>query len=268
MAGWFDNDWKYRLPISIDATAVATGTVDFDVELTKDLGYFWDNVQSNGYDMRLTQWDGITEISASAGGMTDWDRRQPGGTAWNATTRTGGVRVQDYSGVTNSAHNVIWLYFGKESAETTDTTGTPTGTYPQSALVNTLSSRKASPVIRTRPEAPGETTPRVRVSKVQAERLHLFWDFKGELLSRLGIYEGRTLAEGIRSVTVDAYTGGSAGQAVIEDDVLWLDHGMIRTKHFGGSTGTDYTLEVVATTTIGRRLIRRALLQVRDPDDQ
>jgi len=263
MAGWFDSNSLYRTAISVDATGVAAGTLDFGYGFPPTMDQFWNNVQSTGKDIIVTLADGVTEITSSRASAFDL----AAGGAFNVTTRTGGVRVEalqsgdfDYS-----SNNLFWMYWG-DATSTLHTFGTYGGTEVQTRY-NVMAPKFVHPRIRTRPELPGETTPRVQVSKISTEVQYLYWDFGGELLPRESLYNGRRLAEGIQSVITQSMTGGGAA-AVIDSNVRFMDAGVFRSTVTGGTDAVDYTLEAKAVTTIGRTLTRRALLKVRDPDDQ
>ncbi len=61
---WYDANWGRRIKITVDQNVVEEGLTDFPVYLNlADLpSVFFDNVQSDGDDVRITEVDGVTEL--------------------------------------------------------------------------------------------------------------------------------------------------------------------------------------------------------------
>jgi hypothetical protein len=62
---WYDGAWGRRLKITVDHTLVDANLTDFPVYLNLDdlPATFFDNVQSDGDDIRITEADGLTELA-------------------------------------------------------------------------------------------------------------------------------------------------------------------------------------------------------------
>ena len=63
--GWYNDDWTYRIPLTIDNTQIDSTLTDFPVyvdfsDLSSD---FFTNIRSQGQDIRLTTADGQTELA-------------------------------------------------------------------------------------------------------------------------------------------------------------------------------------------------------------
>jgi methionine-rich copper-binding protein CopC len=62
---WYDSNWQYRFWISVKASKVPSNLTDFPVfvNLADVPVEFFDNVKSDGSDIRVTKSDGITEVA-------------------------------------------------------------------------------------------------------------------------------------------------------------------------------------------------------------
>ena len=70
---WYNKDFKRRLPLVIDTSATAKGTIEFSFVVPTDYDDFWNNVRSDGFDVVLAD---------KNGGAFTFQRF-----TWNATTR-------------------------------------------------------------------------------------------------------------------------------------------------------------------------------------
>jgi hypothetical protein len=59
---WFSESWKYRIPFSMLNPTAGTSR-DGTITMPTDFGKFWDNVQSDFDDVRVTEADGITPLA-------------------------------------------------------------------------------------------------------------------------------------------------------------------------------------------------------------
>ena len=107
MATWADDDFTYRVPISIPVYVVGGGgatTIDVDVDVPTDWDVFWNNIQSNFYDIKIYSADGSTEI--------DYQRASGA----NFSTRTLTLQLDDVDIDDQSSTSLVYLYFGDSSA--------------------------------------------------------------------------------------------------------------------------------------------------------
>lgn len=61
---WYDSNWSYRIPVTIDSTKVSADLTDFPVyvDLSDLSADFFSNVKTDGSDIRVTKDDGTTEV--------------------------------------------------------------------------------------------------------------------------------------------------------------------------------------------------------------
>lgn len=267
MATWYDEDYRYRRAISIDNTGSASATFSFSLTIPDDLADFWANVQSDGGDIILTEPDGFTPLDASNCTAVDID--DGAGGAFDGSTKSGRIRVDQYTRGVSNETCFLWLYWGNAAATTNSDFGSWTSPSTVTAYISREGSTRISPRIVTRPEDPGAVTPRTRISKTTGERLYVYLDFSGELNQRDEAYEGSLWYEGIKSAIVTAETGGGAAATLVDDNdtrLLGRQGSVIRVKiPAAGVSGTDYTHKVKVTTTIERVLERRFVTRVYDP---
>jgi hypothetical protein len=281
--GWYDSDWKFRMPIVVDvSTSSGAGFYGFTLTIPKDFDLFWAGVATDGFDMVLTMADGMTELTDSStywdtGGTYGWDRANAAGTAWSKTTRTGGIRASRLKSaaiasllpLVDSTYSIIYLYWGK-TGESTHAIGSY-GAGSLTARIDNMHPSRCKPRILTRPELPTATQPRQRIALTTAETQDLFWDFSKEMIGRRSTYEGKVYADAIRCFTFSASTGGGASSTDVANHgrAIGMSGAILATRitGAGSSSGTTHTEILTATTCSGRVLNRRALVNVRDPAD-
>ena len=111
MADWFNNDWEYRLKITSDNTKVSANIKGLALDLSNITDEdFWNNVKSDGSDIRITQSDGTT---LRARDVISIDTKE----------QTGLIRF-DTSNISTSADEDYYIYFGNEDAEEPDASDT------------------------------------------------------------------------------------------------------------------------------------------------
>lgn len=258
------NPFNARFPLAVDATAVASSTNrDVQVIIPKTLEEFWANIGSDGYDIRVTDSDGITLIDY------DWG-------TWNYNNRSGTLEIYGASGTNTweaqqSSIPLIWIYVGDSDAGDGSTTATLT-----SALNGFLSPERPSEIVIVTDPTPGRLTPDNSRSKSSNDRRGYWFDFRPVLRRGARRYNDRAEWEEIDFLEVSTETGGSGASLEIESSTRIEGGGLVRVVVAGGTDGTDYTVIVKATTRIPddstgatRQVVEgRLLLQVRDQDDQ
>lgn len=103
-ASWYSDSWAYRIPISIDESAIDADLTNFPVYINLDdlPSSFFSAVASDGKDIRATLGDGTTEVPIEV-------------VAINTSLGTGEVYVRA-SSVSGSSDTTLYLYFGNSGA--------------------------------------------------------------------------------------------------------------------------------------------------------
>lgn len=264
-ASWYDSDYKYRIPISVDNSASASATYSFSMTIPKDLDQFWSYVQADGDDIVLTEADGFTPITVANATAIDIDDGAAG--TFTTTTRSGRIRLDQYTGGTANSACFLWMYFGNASATSDCEFAAWTSPSTVTSRIAREGGKRVSPRILTRPEDSGATRPRTTIVKTSNGTQYVYWDFSQELNMRDEPYEGSLLYEGISSAVLSAEIATvSAPTVVTATQVLMLGRrgSILRTMHPAGASGSDYTIKLKVTTTLSRVLDRRCVLSVFD----
>lgn len=243
---WFSTSWKQRAPISLDRTG-GTGSADATVSLPATWDRFWSGVSSNsGDDIRITDSDGLTLVTF------DLD-------SFSKSGRTGTLEIDNYSVSTVGMYQ-LWLYWNSSGASTAVTPfvpATPKTGYIDPGLPTRL--------FRYRPERYGATVPRDTFVKASAEQVKIAVDFGAALQKARAPVNGHFDLEEIQYATVDVQTGGvSTGTAFDVTKTRILLGGRVSCLIKGGSSGTDYTVIVTVTTTLGNVFEKRVRMSVRN----
>ncbi len=63
-SSWYDDNWLYRVPVTVQASEIDTDLSNFPVYVNLDdlSTHFFSNVKSDGADIRVTSGDGVTEV--------------------------------------------------------------------------------------------------------------------------------------------------------------------------------------------------------------
>jgi len=132
---WYDNDWKYRKPITVDNSANTSDFYNVQVEI---------NLTNSNFDFNLAKDDGADIIFTNSDGITQlkyWQETYDK----NLQTATIHVRVPELSG---GANHTIYIYYGNlEAVASTswDNTFLESSTDPNSSYIDTSSTHDAFP---------------------------------------------------------------------------------------------------------------------------
>jgi len=247
---WFDSDWGLRLPVSINNLS-GSGTIDSSVQIGPDVALFWDNVRGDGFDVRVTDKDGITPLAYN---------RQ----TWNYSSKLAQFDVDSISAGNSDATVVIFLYFGKAAA--TDGSTSPTISGAKTGSIQLAAS--STPVVVLTPFRPGETVCQQRVTKTSAEEIDVWVDCRRALQSRVTANQDSLRLEEISYVTVEVLSGGTDDAGRYDESLTRIsDPGWAMVRVKGGSSGSNYTLSVTIGTSLTRVLQARAIVDVQDIDE-
>lgn len=261
-ASWYKDyanptyEWKYRAVITVDV-GTATGSRDAQITIPKDWDLFWDNVRSAGEDVRVTSADGVTLVTFDLAA------------GFSTTTRTGVIEIDNYTVPgTGSRVYVLYVYWGQASCSSGLTSFSPSS--PDTGYI--ALEQPYGRLITTRPQRPGDTVLRDRVSKRVDEDVFIWFRLTDLLHPRRDKFFNRLGYEGIATVTWDVQTGGAsqAGMfSVPSIRVVETDDGDIwaRCTVDDGSESTDYAVIVTITTTLGQALQGGGIMQVRNADE-
>jgi hypothetical protein len=247
---WYNSSWPHRAAISVDNTAGATGSADVTVAIPIDFDLFWNNVLASGNDVRVTTADGIT--------LATYDLAA----GFDTSTRSGTIELDNVS-LTSGKMHVFWLYWGYASASDARSAVTPSS--PKTGYIEV--GAPIEHLVRALPERPGETRPRVDVSKGSGETTRVYFDFGSSLARRVEPYQSHLLYEEISQVSYQVIAAGTPDPSLVTAANTRIVHpAIVGVELKDGSSGTDYTVvvTVVTSTSPSRTLARRARLRVID----
>lgn len=246
---WLHTSHMQRHPVAVDGvTGTSSGTVEATINVPAFWDDFWDNVQdtTNGYDIVVTNSDGVTVLTYDLSGFS-------------AANRTCTIRISGLALNATTKMTMIWLYWNRESAP--DQTGSPTTASPITAYVY-LGLPAGSSVVVARHDPPGVTVPTQKVTHDPAAVSHLWWDITGTLSRQGEPYNGGHGLEGPlwATATVDPATATSADASTrftYHNGRLW-----VRQRYSGGGSGNDSTATLTIATTDGRTLVFKAGIDI------
>lgn len=250
---WFDGDYRYRAAVWVNLVGVVKGsTIDVTISVPTDWEHFWTTIQSDGDDIRITDSDGLTARAYK------W-------ASFNYANRTGTIEVDNVTH-TSLTGNIIWLYYGNSAA--TSGSSVFTATTPETGTIY-LGAVPRVNLLRTGQESPRTSIPSQQIQKSVNEDVYVHWRVEG-LITRATAYEGTTRYEEVDYIeSADILTGGVSQTAMKALPQARLFEGpdgytYARIGYTGGSSGTDYTIEISLVTTFGRTITGRAMMTVID----
>ncbi len=248
---WYAKEWSIRWPVLVDNSSGGTSAVDVSIVVPSVFPDFWDNIKSGGEDIRVAAADGVTLATYQLQGF-------------NFANRTVTIEVDNFTPPKANEPFVLWLYWGNAAASSA--AGSFTASAPLTAYVH--AGAATGPLLTGSPASVGATEPSQRVQKTSQEFLYVWIDLSAQLERLPSGHQGHVDFEEVQHLDYEVLNSGSDEASEKEWTSLRILPGpRIRINHKGGSDGNDRTLSLVVTTTTGRTLNPRVLLNVRDIDE-
>jgi hypothetical protein len=250
MAVWFDENYLYRQPVTVDFSGVTGSPTTKDVRITvpDDWDLFWDTIRSDFLDVVLTNEEGV---------VLDFQR-----TGANYSNRELKLEVNDMDVAEDNIIQQIFLFYGY-SSEATDRSTTFTAATPETGYIYL-----GAPLLRIVEGyglVPTSNQPVQTFVKQTAEQIDIYFSIQGLLAPRTTETNGRLLFEEISFVEVKSLD--SSGTNAIEryslTDTRFLQ-GYVRVRAKGGSDDTNYALALIINTTQSQIYDIRCLIKVKD----
>lgn len=249
--GWLSSNFRKRLPITVINTS-GGATIDFNCTLEKDLDQFWELIDNDGEELRITLADGIT--------LATYAVDDGSGGAFDATNKLGRIRVDGVAtGSTANEALLFWLYYDTETTEG-DGAGSVTITSAETGYIERGAPAWAIVTVR-RPRTDTDRPPAI-FHKDSTETYHVWLDLTEALERRSLPFANRYVYEEVRRVTYRVVNNASSEQAAMVDRagvrfVEAIDEQNARRKRFyvrlpltGGADDTNYTLQASIMTVI------------------
>ncbi len=224
--------WQRRMAISvIDPAGGSPGSYDVSLTLGVQHAEFWSKVQSDGYDIIVTQSDGITEIPHARG-------------TWIYASKTAQIDIDNAGlarGSSKARIHLLWIYYDTADVVASDP---ETPFTPSSALTACCWPGKVrlGAALTIPPSLPGDTQPRMIQQKTSED--------ENEMIVSLGHLLDPADTDINDSPTYDEPGWVQfGGETATVSTTLWdvnssrfdLTGRYIRSILYGGTTATDYT---------------------------
>lgn len=238
---WLDDDYTRRAAISV---ATSGSTADVDVVIPSDWDDFWDEIDANGYGVRVTLADGRTAVPYAVDNGS--------GGAFDRSGRLGRVRIDGATfRSTAGLCSLLWLYYGIE----TPTSGAAAVTMG-SPLTGRIEQAQPHRPILAQPLRPGLATPRDAVAKTPTEETVVWVDVTGLLERRRTDTAGLDHLEEPWAALPAGYDDTGTTAAIVEATRhRWVELDSERGRRIylrvgltGGTDGEVYTVRVPIST--------------------
>ena len=253
--GWMDKSWSKRAAVSVDNTSGAA-SIDIEIALSASWSEFWDFVQDDGDDIRITAGDGETLLSFALD-------------SWNYSNKAGTIQVDAYAGLPNAAQDAtvqVFVYWGNDAAAAGTTSVTILN--PKTGTVYRAKPGSGSyPVIKCRPPVLDRDETTHTVTKQTTETIRIWWDLRDMLATTRYPNQGSSVLEEIDYFTFNVVTGidGDPAAALFDETKNYTaaPH-FVSTLVKAGGDDSNYLMTLKVYTTEGRILDLRATLKVND----
>ena len=244
---WFNDDYKRRIPITVDGSSYTGSAAQVEIEVPSDWDDFWDNIQENGYDIVVTD--------KSGDNILDFQK------VYTYSTRSLLIKVNQISTTEEESMHVIYLYWDYPDESTLHETPV--------SIVSALDGEiyLGAPfgnIVNANNRSNLSTVPTTIFQKDPDEKLDIWFPY-AQLLATRGLpYNERLNFKGLQSVKIEALDSSGVNQtslfALEETRVI---NNWIRIRVKSGSSDTDYVIRLIMTNTDLEVFILTTLLQVR-----
>ena len=250
MSVWFDDNYIYRQPITVDFSGVTGSptTKDVRIEIPTDWDLFWDSVRSDFKDVVVTNEEGVVVTFQRTGA--------------NYSNRELKLEVDDLAVAEDNIVQQLFLFYGYAN-ESVDRSGTFTATTPQSGYI--YLGAPLLKIVEGYGLVPTSNQPLQTFVKQTTESIDIFFSIQGLLASRTTEANGRLLFEEISFVKVKSLD--SSGSDNVERYALTETRflqGYVKVRTKAGSNNTNYSLALIVNTTQSQIYDIRCLIKVKD----
>ena len=236
---WPIESYSDRLPILVNGSATAAGTIEWTAALTARDVRFWQKVQADLDDIAVYAADGVTGVEYDISGLSY---------AGKSVT----IEANDADHLVTNTMSLFWLVFGNATAIDRTDPFVPAG-----ALTGYTLNTGPAPgePIFTLENRLDETTPTQRLRKREDETAFAWFQI-GPLGMLSEPYNGRLFGEGPQSLVIEAPSPGTLVASTSLIRVWQAQNGTLfaRATLSAGTTATDYDVVLTVYTTEGRVL--------------
>lgn len=244
---WYNSDFKRRLPLVIDTSTTAKGTIEFSFVVPEDYDDFWNNVRTDGFDVVLADKNGEAFTFQRF--------------TWNATTRSSLFRVAGFSMTEGNVMHVIYIYWDNPD-QSTDLSSSVTTTTPKTTFA--YLGAPFGNVVNFQTRSGLSTVPTTIFQKDPDEKIDIWFPISQLLAPRALPYNERLDFKGLDYIDVNVLDSLDANQtAMYALGETRIISGWVRARIQAGSDNTDYVVRIKVFTSDNEVFILSCLLQVR-----
>jgi hypothetical protein len=244
---WPIENYSDRLPILVNGSATAAGTIEWTAALTALDVRFWQKVQADLDDIAVYAADGVTGVDYDISGLS-------------YATKVVTIEANDAAHPVTNTMTLFWLVFGNATAIDGTDPFVPAG-----ALTGYTLNTGPAPgePIFTLENRLDETEPTQRLRKRSTESAFAWFQI-GPLGMLSEPYNGRLFGEGPQSLSVPTLIGLTVNTSALR---VWQGEGgrlLCRMTISGGTDGSTYDVVLSVVTTEGRVLEGLLRVEVND----
>ena len=236
-----------RASISVDNVGGAAGAIDITATIPAEWDDFWDVVDASGNELRVCGNTGTTKLTYALSGF-------------NKTNRTGTIQVKSYNAPAGGMLQ-IFLYWAAPGAAAGSAVVALAA--PKTGYIETCGPANGN-IVRAGQPRPNDDRPPKQIAKGTDESRYLWFDIRNILAARLTPGNGKLLCDEISYASYTVTLAGVAQAGMIDATKTRFYDGFVKVLLKAGTTGVDYTVVPLLTTTEGEVLAPRAWLRVRD----
>ena len=251
MGKWFNEDYRHRVPITLDHSAIGgvPATVDIEIDVPADWDFFWTTIRADMLDVVVTDANSdVVAFNFKAG--------------FSSVTKTLTLQLDAVVCSTAASMQQYFLYFGYAS-EATDRKVAVSISSPDKGFIHI-----GAPFARIVMPAnlrPAINQPQTVFVKSTTEEIDVFFSVAGLMSPRIDEFNKRMVYEEISEVVVRSFASdGSTSDSRYQLDDTRFVSGFVKVRSKGGSTATDYALSLQITTTEKQKYDIRCLISVKD----
>ena len=248
---WFNEEYIYRQPITLDFSTVNTvpSTQDVEIEVPKDWDLFWDTIRSDFKDVVVTD---------ANGNVVNFSRK----TGANYSTKKLVLQVDAVDVPAANCLVQYYLYYGY-SSESTDRSVSTTISTPRDGFI--FLGSPLNRIVDGYGLIPTSNQPTKTFIKQTTEEIDIFFSYQGLLESRVTESNSRLIFEEIDHVIVQSYdSSGSNSDSRYDLGETRFLQGYVKVRSKDGSNDTNYALSLQITTTTKQIYDIRCLIKVKD----
>ncbi len=244
---WYKQNFKRRMPIAIDTSLVASGSVQFEITIPTYWDDFWSNVRSDGFDVHMVDQNGL---------ILTFQR-----VSWNTTTKLGLFRA-NYGTV--KAANVIHSTFvyWDASDESSDSSSTVGSSSPVNGRV--YLGAPFGNIVNLQSRSGLSTVPTTIFQKDPDEVVDVWFPISQLLApSQLPINERLAFlfVNYINMQVLDSSGANQTGMYSLTN--VRIINGWVKLRVSAGSDNADYVIRLILQDTNTQTFVLSNLLQVR-----